>query len=166
MFMAVGLGLKVYGLLAPAATAPAAGETAVDVPRSPLARSLAPANPRTDSDAPSPESELREGEWSAEDWSALLFPLGLSFVVGFAMGYALRQFLRLALLIAGCVLLGVFGLQYAGVIEVDWSSMEEPFETVRGWLAEQTDGFREFINGKLPSAGSAGAGLWVGFRKR
>jgi uncharacterized membrane protein (Fun14 family) len=52
------------------------------------------------------------------------------------------------------------------VITVDWSAMAGHYDSVLGWLREQTGTFTQFVQGSLPSAGMAAFGLVVGFRKR
>jgi uncharacterized membrane protein (Fun14 family) len=163
--MIAGLALKAYSALSPSPAREQAANVAA-APRSPLANMLAPANPPSTSGSASPSAEPSSRDWSADDWSVVLFPLGFSFVVGFAMGFAARQFLRITMVTAGIALLGLFGLQYAGLIEVNWSSIEGHYDAAFAWIATQTEGFREFVTGQIPSATSAAAGLWVGFRKR
>jgi len=99
-------------------------------------------------------------------WSPTIFRLGFSFFVGFAIGYAVRTFVKISIITIGVVLLLLFGLQYAGVIEVNWQSMEAHYETAVSWLREQTSSFAAFVRGYLPSAASAAGGFVIGFRKR
>ena len=66
---------------------------------------------------------------------------------------------------AYALLLALFGLQYAGVIDVDWSRMSEHWDAIAAWLGEQTASFRDFITGYLPSAASALAGMALGFKR-
>jgi uncharacterized membrane protein (Fun14 family) len=85
--------------------------------------------------------------------------------VGFSIGYAARLFLRISLVVAGVLLLGLFGLQYAGVISVEWAAVESGFEHVAGWLRTNTASFRDFIVGQIPSAAAGLGGLVIGFKK-
>lgn len=101
-----------------------------------------------------------------ETYSPAVFRLGFSFFAGFAMAYALRQFLKLTLLLAGVVLLGMFGLQYAGLVQIDWTAIEGKYNTLAAFLSEQTKSFTAFVSGYLPSATSAAAGAFIGFRKK
>jgi uncharacterized membrane protein (Fun14 family) len=98
-------------------------------------------------------------------WPGAVFRLGFGFVVGFCIGYAARMFLRIATVLVGLMLLGLFGLQYSGLISVDWTAMESAFHAILGWLGTNTASFRQFITGQLPSAASALGGLVVGFKK-
>jgi len=98
-------------------------------------------------------------------WPGALFRLGFGFIVGFSIGYATRTFLRIGLVVAGLMLLALFGLQYAGLISVDWSAMEGVFERGMAWLRTNTADFRGFITGQLPSAASGLGGLLIGLKK-
>ena len=99
-------------------------------------------------------------------WSPAAFKVGFSFVVGFVIAYALRWFLRTALLAAGFMALLLFGLQYAGLVEVKWGAMGERYEAGSGWVSRQTASFAAFVGGALPSAGAAGLGMFAGMRRR
>lgn len=100
------------------------------------------------------------------DLSPLLTKLGFSFVVGFAVGYVLLFFLRAAALLAGLVLVALFGLQYAGVVQVDWPSIETNYESALGWLLPRFDALRTFLLENLSSSGSAALGLLSGLMRR
>lgn len=103
---------------------------------------------------------------AAIDYSPLLTKVGFGFFLGFAMGYALRMFFKISLLAVGVIALGVVGLQYAGMIDVDWSAMQGHYETIADWARGQFTNLRGFISGQIPSSASAGFGLMVGFSKR
>lgn len=100
------------------------------------------------------------------DLSPLLTKLGFSFVVGFAVGYVLLFFLRAVALLAGLVLAALFGLQYAGVVQVDWPSIETNYESALGWLLPRFDALRTFLLENLSSSGSAALGLLSGLMRR
>lgn len=112
------------------------------------------------------EGEGREGgERPIDVWSPAVFRLGFSFFVGFCIAYALRTFVKASLVVIGVMLLALFGLQYAGVIDVDWSAMEGHYQRLTAKLSAQTASFQRFITGYLPSSASAALGLVVGFRR-
>lgn len=116
--------------------------------------------------AGSPEAAPSQAERAIDLYSPAVFRLGFSFVAGFAMAYALRQFVKVTLLVAGVVLLGMFGLQYAGLVQIDWGAIEGKYDSIAAFLAQQTASFSTFVSGYLPSATSAGAGAFIGFRKK
>ncbi len=100
-----------------------------------------------------------------ETWSPTIFRLGFSFFVGFAIAFAVRSFLKVAVLIAGVILIVLFALQYFGAIDVNWALMESWFTNAGGWVKAQASSVQEFVTGYLPSGASALAGLTMGFRR-
>jgi len=146
-------------------------DTAVDLPD--ILKNL-PIGERTPgpTDAPPPSSPdapdttgNTSGSTTAPAWQPAVFRLGFSFFVAFAIGFALRTFVKLTLLVAGVVLLCVFGLEYAGVLSVNWEAMSGSWDGIAAWLERQTSSFYDFVVGKLPSGAAAAGGLFVGFRR-
>ena len=107
----------------------------------------------------------KEAGSGAESWSPVLMKGSMSFLVGFSVGYALRTFFKISAVVLGLVCLAIFGLSYAGLLQVDWTTIEGHFDRVVGKIQEQASGFKEFISGSLPSAGLAAAGLVTGFKR-
>lgn len=105
-------------------------------------------------------------EAQADPWSPAIFRMGFGFFVGFAMAYAFRAFAKFAVVSLGVFFLLLFGLQYAGLIEVQWGAMADRYDGVKDWLGAQFEGFTAFITGALPSAGAALAGLGLGFMRK
>ncbi|MGA2496330.1 MAG: FUN14 domain-containing protein, partial [Tepidisphaeraceae bacterium] len=98
-----------------------------------------------------------------DQWSPPIFRFGFSFFAGFCIAYALRTVLKVGLFVAGAVLIAVLALQYAGLMNVDWNSVAGNYDSVAAWLRGQCGSFKDFLTGHLPSAGSAMAGLVLGF---
>lgn len=103
---------------------------------------------------------------NTDDWSAFLTKVGFSFVIGFALGYVLRVFIKITLFFTGVVLLALFGLQYAGYINIDWFSLEVPYESFIAWLQPHFSDFGDFVTGNLPSSGMAAVGIVIGFKRK
>ena len=95
---------------------------------------------------------------------ALFLRLGFSFIVGLAAGYALKLAFKVALVLIGIILIGVFALQYAGLAEVDWSSVGVRYDTGADWLGAQGGALLDFMGQNLPSAASFLAGLALGLK--
>lgn len=91
---------------------------------------------------------------------------GFSFFAAFAVGYALRAFLKLSLIYIGLVFLTMSVLAWIGWIEIRWNVPEEQFASLTETVKSQFESFRAFISGSLPSAGMAGLGLFAGLKKR
>jgi uncharacterized membrane protein (Fun14 family) len=94
----------------------------------------------------------------------LFLELGFSFMVGLAVGYALKIAFKIALVAIGLILLGVFGLQYAGMVHVDWSAIELRYDSWADWLAINGRLLMDFIGRNLSSAASFVAGLGLGLK--
>ncbi|WP_295386905.1 FUN14 domain-containing protein [uncultured Thiodictyon sp.] len=95
---------------------------------------------------------------------AFVLKLGFSFVVGLAVGKALKMAFKLALLLIGIVLLGIFGLQYAGLAEIHWSGVESHYDTWASWLSVNGGAFLDYMGKNLSSAAGFVAGLAVGLK--
>ena len=105
------------------------------------------------------------GEW-LDTWSPSIFRLGFSFFVGFTIGYALRAFVKMTLILIGTGFLAMFLLQYAGLVDVNWGLLEGHYDETIAWLKREGSSFTEFAKGYLPSGASAVAGLVIGFRRK
>lgn len=101
-----------------------------------------------------------------DPWGPTIFRLGFSFFVAFAIGFALRAFIRLSLVYLGLVFLTVLGLSWLGWVEIHWAAPSEQFDALASGLREQFESFRAFLQGSLPAAGLAGLGLFTGLRKK
>jgi uncharacterized membrane protein (Fun14 family) len=114
----------------------------------------------------SQESGTETGEPAgAPSWSPVLLRLGFSFFIGFCVGYALRAFLKISLIVTGTVVLAIFVLSYAELVDVNWSELEGHFTAFAGRARDELSDFTAFVRGSLPSTGLAGFGLFAGFRK-
>ena len=70
--------------------------------------------------AATPSTDPANGEADAvTDWSGPLFRLGFSFAVGFCLAFALRAVFKLAIVFIGLMVLTLFGLQYAEVVNIE-----------------------------------------------
>lgn len=98
-------------------------------------------------------------------WSPAFLKMGFGFFVGFAIGFTLRTFLKLAMLAFGFLFLSLFALSSAGLVTVEWETMGNVFE---GWFAhigDQFSGLKSLITGSLPATGLGAFGLYAGLRK-
>lgn len=96
-----------------------------------------------------------------------LFRLGFSFAAAFAVAFAMRKFFNFTLASLSMFLAALFGLQFAGIIEVRWVAFEGgDYDGMVDWLKSQFDSFNSFIKGALPSGTAAAAGLFAGWRRK
>jgi len=117
-------------------------------------------------DAPATSDAQSDTDRLIDSASGAVFRLGFGFFAGFAIGYAVRAFVKVSLIVVGVGLLALFGLQYAGLITVDWTRISGGFESFGSWATAQTKDFANFITGYLPSASAGLAGAFVGFRRK
>ncbi len=116
------------------------------------------------SEPATPPNALPASDGSGLFNEAFLLKLGFSFMVGLAVGYALKIAFKLALIALGLILIGIFGLQYAGLVQVDWSGLELRYDTWADWLSVNGSDFLDFIGRNLSSAASFLAGLALGLK--
>jgi uncharacterized membrane protein (Fun14 family) len=95
----------------------------------------------------------------------VVFRLGFSAFVGFAIGYALRAFVKISVIGIGFFLLLMFGLEYAQIIEVRWASVGDRYDEAAGWIERNAGSFMGFVKGQLPAAGLFGVGLVAGLKR-
>ena len=108
-----------------------------------------------------------QGDGALEKWSPALVKGGLSFFLGFALGYVFRTFFKLSALVVGMIFLGVFGLAQIGFIEgFNWDILEQWYGKVVARVSEEAQELKSFVAGSVPSAGMAGLGMFTGFKKK
>lgn len=105
-------------------------------------------------------------EASNPGWSPAFLKMGFGFFVGFAVGFTLRTFLKLAVFAFGLLFLALFAMSSAELITVEWERIGDVFG---GWferVGEQMKGLQTLITGALPATGLGTFGLYAGLRKR
>lgn len=112
-----------------------------------------------------PSGEPRPATGAAA-WGPSVFRMGFSFFVGFSIAFALRSFMKLALVALGFFFLALFGLQYAGLLEVKWGAMSERYDELTQSLETRAQSAWTSMSVLLPSAAAASAGLFAGFWRR
>lgn len=155
ILMCVGVGLRVTGALQP--TPPPRQSTPAL-----QAESLVPGEPRVATTPQQPPEEANR----LDPWSPAIFRLGFSFFLGFAVAFALRMFVRLTIVTLGFFFLALFGLQYAGFIEVNWGAISQRYDSIAAWAASEFESFNRFLSGYIPSLGAAAAGAGLGFLRK
>jgi uncharacterized membrane protein (Fun14 family) len=95
---------------------------------------------------------------------AFFLKLGFSFMVGLAVGYTLKVAFKLALILFGAILIGIFALQYAGMAHVDWSGVEVRYDTWATWLSAHGGAFLDFVGNNLSNTAGFIAGMALGLK--
>ena len=62
----------------------------------------------------------------------------------------MRAFLKVTLLTAGFAMLALFGLQYSGIIDVDWHAIDGLFDKAVARISTEAERFKTFIT-DIPS---------------
>ena len=160
ILMVLGVGLP---FVLPADAAPVATDAAsvggVDLALQP--NGLAPA----DGDVPIAGASGTPSD-PKSTLSPTLFRFGFSFFVGFAIAFALRSFMKISLVVLGLWFLLLFGLEYAGLIEVNWGALSQHYDSFAGWLRSEMSSVHTFITGRIPAAGAAAVGMVGGFTRK
>jgi len=147
-YFARALGILALGLAAPLIGAPVRAQHQQSPPGTPVS----PADPGD----PTAASDLAS--------TSFFLRLGFSFIVGLAVGYALKIAFKVALVVGGLLLILLFGLQYHGIVDVNWAGMESNYDGLVDWLAAYAGGLKDFMADNLSSAASFTAGLLLGLR--
>lgn len=103
---------------------------------------------------------------SGSSSAPLAFRMGFSFFMGFAVAFALRSVVKVAITVIGFAFLAAFGLHYSGLIDVSWDAVAGQFDSMQDWLLGQVESVRAFAKGVLPSATATTVGLFAGWRRK
>jgi uncharacterized membrane protein (Fun14 family) len=164
LMMILGLVLAVTAERAPTP----AGDPEATSPALPgLGQGFAPS--RTGNLPSSQPAEARDGKDGGvglNDLSPFMVRGGFGLFIGFAIGFAMRAFLRLAVVIIGFYLLVLSMMAYVGWIEIHWTLMEDQFTGLLGYLGSQFESFQSFLTGAIPASGLTATGFVFGLRRR
>jgi uncharacterized membrane protein (Fun14 family) len=98
--------------------------------------------------------------------SPALFRFGLSYIAGFFLGYGLRRFLKVTLIVSVLAVGAILLLQQVGWMQLDWGGIQSHLSDSFAWLRGQAEALKVLILGYVPSAAAAGVGLVFGARWR
>ncbi|PID55901.1 hypothetical protein CSB45_13860 [candidate division KSB3 bacterium] len=143
---------------------------------------------KTDS-SPTPHSGFSSGNFSEERHSAtsrallpsdrtnarqphlliMLAPYltegGLSFFIGFCIGYFLRLLTRTAKFIVGGLYCGIILLSHYGVVTVDWGQFQHIVQQLLLNTRQYVEDLRAVLTIGIPSVAMGGIGIWRGLKK-
>ena len=112
-----------------------------------------------DPNAPSSES-------GTSAWGSGFLRMGFSFFVGLTLGFLLRAFLRVTLMVLGSVFLLLTWFTYLDFVTVNWEAIELVFQHLGDRIGMDFGHLRSILTGHLPQAGLGTLGLLAGFKKR
>ncbi len=97
--------------------------------------------------------------------TALGLNLGAGFILGFAVGYALKKIAKLVLIVGGLIVLILVYLHYKGIIVVNYAILQQVTEEILRKLRMEVSGLLSFINTSIPFAGGFTVGFILGLKK-
>lgn len=115
--------------------------------------------------ASTPTKSIEDPNIGSRDLSTLFVKGGFGLFMGFAIGFAVRAFIKLATVIIGFYFITLIMLSYMGWIEIHWHIIEGQFDGLVSNLGAQFQSFKAFLTGSIPSGGAAATGLAMGLRK-
>jgi len=116
--------------------------------------------------ASTPTKSNEDPNIGSRDYSTLFVKGGFGLFMGFAIGFAIRAFIKLATVIIGFYFITLVMLSYLGWIEIHWGVIEAQFDGLVTNLGAQFESFKAFLTGSIPSGGAAATGLAMGLRKK
>jgi len=149
----VGLGIRGYGYMTRTGTGTIDGRQDLNTLREGGGRTI---RPNTD--------EPAEGV----NWVTKLAPYltegGLSFFLGFCIGYFLRVVAKIVILLVGAVYVGLILLSHYGLITIDWGSFQHVLQQLLLNTKTQVEGFQGMLTVGLPSVTVGCLGIWRGLK--
>ena len=112
--------------------------------------------------------EVEVGRVASIDWPILGSQVGLGAILGFAVGYTAKKFLKVALVVVGIlVVLGALLEQY-GYITVHWTRVEELYARhieAAGGFRGLAESWARTLGALIPVTGSFLVGFLLGMRR-
>ncbi|MEM7699306.1 MAG: hypothetical protein AAF236_12990 [Verrucomicrobiota bacterium] len=99
------------------------------------------------------------------DWSGALIRLAFSFGIAMVLGTLVRHFFKTAITMIVVLAIGLWLLEFVGVIPPVWEEFGSTWAEVKPWVEEQTSTVRGFLSGYLPSSGAALLGFAFGLMR-
>lgn len=155
----LGLGIRSYGYWAAssterAGTSPSSGVTSKSFQPGSQAQSFSSRNASSSDET---------------DWARLIAPYltegGLSFFLGFCLGYVLRLVAKTAMLIIGAIYFALILLSHYGMVTVDWGGIQEVIRHLLMNTQTQLEGLQGLLTASLPSIAMGSLGIWRGLKK-
>lgn len=118
------------------------------------------------------ETQTGEGSYGYPEEDGLFTVLapyltegGLSFFIGFCIGYFLRFVAKATIIVVGGLYFCLILLSHYGLIIVDWGSIQQFLQQILLNTQTQLEGLRGTIAVGIPSMAMGGLGIWRGLKK-
>jgi uncharacterized membrane protein (Fun14 family) len=154
-FAAVGGTGRVKQFLAPAPP---------PAPALPSATGSAPQNGLV---AEPPPGNAAATDANAVPWylSPRFLSIGGSVLGGFVLGWLMRVFVKMTVLIGATIGVLIGGLSYFHVMNVDFTSVQQHYTSDMSWLGDQASRLKDIAIGYLPVHTGGLVGMFMGFRR-
>lgn len=86
-------------------------------------------------------------------------------LIGFALGYASRKFVKVVLVVVALFFLGLQALVWTGTVSVDWSGIVGKLNALVFNL-RANESMAAFLGRRVPAVGGMLAGYLIGFQRR
>lgn len=85
-------------------------------------------------------------------------------LIGFALGYTTRKFVKFGLIVLALFFVGLQALVWTGKVTVDWSGLVASLDE---WIfnLRENESMTEFLTRRIPSGGGMLLGYVIGFRR-
>ena len=97
--------------------------------------------------------------------TAILATIGISGLIGFAVGYALKKILKLALIVIGLFIGTLFALDYLGIVEVHYNKLLYYANLVVHEFMGFSNAVYSHVVASIPMAAGFIAGFILGLKK-
>ncbi|PIE31626.1 hypothetical protein CSA56_17780 [candidate division KSB3 bacterium] len=114
---------------------------------------------------PSSGSPSPEGNSFFPSLAPYLTEGGLSFFLGFCLGYVLRLVAKVAIIAVGAIYFCLIVLSHYGIITVDWGSFQQIIQQLLLNTETQLEGLQGLVTHSLPSIVMGGIGMWRGVKR-
>jgi uncharacterized membrane protein (Fun14 family) len=101
-----------------------------------------------------------------EYYGPKLAQAGLSFAVGYVLGFGMRRFVKTFATLAAVAVVGILALQYFDVVDLNYDQVEEQTRGFFDWAQAQAGAAKDWLLTYLPSATAGTAGVASGFVRR
>lgn len=113
-----------------------------------------------------PETSRESGEWDVVTRLApYLTEGGLSFFLGFCIGFFLRVVAKTAAFVVGGLYIALILLSHYGLVTVDWGSVQHVLQELLLNTRAQIEGIQGILTVGIPSVVMGGLGIWRGLKK-
>jgi len=85
-------------------------------------------------------------------------------LIGFALGYASRKFVKLGLIVLALFFVGLQALVWTGSVSIDWSGLLGKLNALVFNLQEN-ESMSAFLTRRIPAGGGMLLGYWIGFQR-